>query len=189
MARPRSQDLDARILEAALALMARQGYARMSIEGVAVEAGVSRPTVYLRYETKEELAVAALGALRERNRPSPTGDTRADLIAQLRHFRRGVERPYGMALVGTVLAEEPHNPELLERFREGVVHPRRAELRAVLERARERGELGADADLDAAVSMLIGSFYAARLAGRRPPRAWPATEVDAVLRGLAPRAR
>ena len=189
MARPRSQDLDARILDAALALMARQGYARMSIEGVAAEAGVSRPTVYLRFSSKEELAVAALGAFRERDRPRATGDTGTDLIAQLRHFRRGVERPYGMAMVGTVLAEEPHTPELLERFREGVVRPRREELRAVLELARERGELRADADLDAAVSMLIGSLYAARLAGRRLPRSWPAAEVDAVLRGLAPPAR
>jgi AcrR family transcriptional regulator len=189
MARPRSRDLDARILDATLSLMARQGYARMSIEAVAAEAGVSRPTVYLRYESKEGLAVAALGAFRERDRPRLSGDVRADLVAQLRHFRRGVERPYGMAMVGTVLAEEPHTPELLERFREGVVRPRRNELRGILDGARERGELRSDADLDSAVSMLIGSFYAARIAGRRPAPSWPAAEVDAVLRGLAPAGR
>lgn len=189
MPRPRSQDLDARILDSALALMAEQGYARMSIEAVAAAAGVSRPTVYLRYPSKEELAVAALGVFRERDRPRATGDTRTDLIAQLRHFRRGVERPNGMAMVGTVLAEEPHTPQLLERFRAGVVRPRREELRAVLQDARDRGELRADADLDGAVSMLIGSLYASRLAGRRPPRSWPAAEVDAVLRGLAPAGR
>jgi AcrR family transcriptional regulator len=169
--------------------MAERGYARMSIEAVASEAGVSRPTVYLRYSSKEELAVAALGAFRERDRPRATGETRTDLIAQLRHFRRGVERPYGMAMVGTVLAEEPHTPQLLDCFRAGVVAPRRQELRAVLQGARDRGELRADADLDSAVSMLIGSYYASRLAGRRPPRSWPVGEVDALLRGLAPAGR
>jgi AcrR family transcriptional regulator len=185
MARQRSRDVDARILDSALALMAELGYARMSIEAVAARAGVSRPTVYLRYDDREDLAVAALSTFRERSRPRLSGDTRADLIAQLRHFRRGVERPHGLAMVGTVLAEEAQTPELLARFREGVVKPRRAELWEVLEGARDRGELPAGADLDAAVSMLIGSYYAARLAGRRLPRTWPAAEVDTVLRGLA----
>ena len=185
MARQRSRDVDAQILDSALALMAERGYARLSIEAVAERAGVSRPTVYLRYDDREDLAVAALSAFRERSRPRPSGDARADLIAQLRHFRRGVERPHGLAMVGTVLAEEAQTPELLARFREGVVKPRRAELQEVLEGARDRGELSAGADLDAAVSMLIGSYYAARLAGRRPPRTWPAAEVDTVLRGLA----
>jgi AcrR family transcriptional regulator len=189
MARPRSGEIDSRILDAALAVLSREGYARMSIEAVAAEAGVSRPTVYLRYASKAALAAAAVAAFRERDLPARTGDARADLIAQLRHFRRGIERPYGVAMIGTVLAEEPHTPELIERFRERVVAPRRAELRAVLAAARNRGELRADADLDAAVSMLVGSYYASRLAGRRLPRGWPAAEVDAVLSGLAPAAR
>jgi AcrR family transcriptional regulator len=154
---------------------------------VAAEAGVSRPTVYLRYGSKAELAAAAVGAFRERSLPAGTGVTRADLIAQLRHFRRGIERQHGVAMIGTLLAEEPHTPELLERFREQAIGPRRGELRAVLEEARDRGELDEGADLDAAVSMLVGSYYAAYLAGHTLPRTWPATEVDAVLRGLAPR--
>jgi AcrR family transcriptional regulator len=185
MPRPRSEQIDARILDAALAVLSSRGYARMSIDAVAEAAGVSRPTVYLRYPSKAELAAAAVGAFRERDRPAPSGDTRADLIAQLRHFRRGIERPYGVSMIGTLLAEEPHTPELLEGFRARVVGPRRAELRAVLETARERGDLREDADLDGAVAMLIGSYYASYLAGRRPPRSWPEFEVDALLRGLA----
>jgi AcrR family transcriptional regulator len=187
LSRRRSADVDLRILDAAIALLSRDGYARMSIEAVAAEAGVSRPTVYLRYRNKAELAAAAVGAFRERDLPAATGVTRTDLVAQLRHFRRGIERPHGVAMIGTLLAEEPRTPGLLESFRERAIGPRRAELRAVLERARDRGELDPDADLDAAVSMLVGSYYAAHLAGRKLPRTWPATEVDAVLRGLAPR--
>src|SRR5881394_2608290 len=111
--RPRSEAIDERVLEAALAIMARDGYARMSIDAVAAEAGVARPTVYLRHASKAELATAALAAYRQRERPDDTGDTRADLNARLRHFRRGVERPNGMGMLGTVLAEETHTPELL----------------------------------------------------------------------------
>ena len=107
MARNRDPDIDERIVAAALTVMARDGYARMSFDSVAREAGVTRPTVYLRHPTKAQLATAALATYREHGKPRDSGDTRADLLARLRHFRRGVERPIGMAMLGTVLAEEP----------------------------------------------------------------------------------
>src|SRR5215216_6900338 len=92
--RPRSADVDRRILRAAMRVMAREGYAGMSIEEVAAEAGVSRPTIYLRYPGKAELATAALASYRHVGRPEETDDTHSDLVARLRHFRRGVERPF-----------------------------------------------------------------------------------------------
>lgn len=182
--RPRSPEVDGEILQAAMRVMARGGYARMSVEEVAAEAGVSRPTIYLRYSGKAELATAALAAYRDRGRPGESGDTRADLVARLRHFRRGVERPFGMAMIGSVLAEEQTTPELLTLFRERLVNPRREEVREVLEHARERGELGADGDLESAVNMLIGSYYAQYLAGMSFQEDWPEAAVETVLAGL-----
>jgi hypothetical protein len=102
----------------------------------------------------------------------------------LRQFQAGIERPFGMSMLGTVLAEQNHTPELLERFREHVVRLRRQMLRSVLERAQARGELRADADFDTAVAMLIGSYYAHYLAGRPIPRDWPQTAVELVLRSV-----
>lgn len=186
--RPRSEAIDERVLEAALALMARDGYVRMSIDAVAAEAGVTRPTVYLRYGGKAELATAALAAYRQREQPEDSGDTRADLIARLRHFRQGVERPNGMGMLGTVLAEEAHTPELLELWRGRLVAPRRGELRAILRRARDRGELRADANIEAAVAMLVGSYFARYIEKGRTPRRWPQDEVELVLEALGARA-
>lgn len=183
--RPRSPEVDTEILRAALRIMGRSGYAGMSIEEVAAEAEVSRPTIYLRYAGKAELATAALAFWRTRGRPEETGRTREDLIARLEHFRRGVERPFGMAMIGSVLAEEHNTPELLALFRERIVRPRRKEVREVLEHARERGELKSDADLDAVVNMLVGSYYARHLAGDPVPNDWPGVMVDVVLSGLA----
>ena len=171
-----------------MAEMAERGYARMSIDAIAARAGVSKPTIYLRHAGKAELATAALAAFQQRALPRPTGDTRADLVAILRHLRRGVERPFGMAMIGTVLAEEEHTPELLSLFRQRLVAPRRAALRGVLEAARDSGKLRDDADLDAAVAALVGAYYAQYLAGRPFPRRWPAPVVDVVLGGLCRRA-
>jgi AcrR family transcriptional regulator len=182
--RPRSERADRAILEAALDLLSEDGYARMSMDAVAARAGVTKPTVYLRYKGKADLATAALAAHDPGQPPPEKGELRADLIAHLRHLRRGIERSAGLAMVGNVLAEERQTPELLESFRERVLEPRREELRGVLERARERGEVAAGANLDAALHMLIGAYYAQYLSGEPFGMRWPEAEVDVALVGL-----
>ena len=183
--RPRTADVDQRILDAAYHLMAQQGYVRMSMDAVAAEAGVTKPTIYRRWPAKIELAMAALVAACDPSRPAITGDTRADLIAELEHFRRAISRPHGMALLGTVLAEEHETPELLAAFREYLVAPRRQALRAILDRAAARGELAADANLGLAVNLLVGAYYAQYLADIPFSEQWSAQVVDAVLVGLS----
>jgi AcrR family transcriptional regulator len=182
--RPRSAGVDEAILAAALAELGERGYARMSVDAVAARAGVSKPTVYLRHRTKAALATAAIASMRTQPRPEPTADLRADLVAHLRLLRAGLERPNGMAMFGTVLAEETETPELLALFRERLVAPRRRELRAVLEAARDRGDVRRDANLEVAVSALVGAFFARYLAGDSFGGRFVTTLVDTVLDGL-----
>jgi AcrR family transcriptional regulator len=182
--RPRSEHVDDAILAAALAELGERGYARMTVDAVAARAGVSKPTIYLRHPTKADLATAAIASMRVQPRPAPTTDLRADLIAHLRLLRDGLERPNGMTMLGTVLAEENDTPELLALFRERLVTPRRRELRAVLEAAWERGELRPGANLDVAVSTLVGAFFARYLAGESLGRRFVSTLVDTVLDGV-----
>jgi AcrR family transcriptional regulator len=182
--RPRSAGADEAILGAALAELGERGYARMSVDAVATRAGVSKPTIYLRHPTKADLATAAIASMRARPRPAPTDDVRADLIAHLRLLRAGLERPNGMTMFGTVLAEERETPELLALYRERLVAPRRRELRAVLGAARDRGEIRRDANLDVAVAALVGAFFARYLAGDSLGGRFVAQVVDTVLDGL-----
>jgi AcrR family transcriptional regulator len=175
--RPLSPGYDEAILQATLRLMARDGYARASMDAIAAEAGVTKATIYRRYAGKASLATAALSYLREQRPPQVTDDPRADLVEELRRFRAGIERPHGMAMLGTVLAEEGHLPELLEHFRRDVVLPRRARLRSVLRRARLRPGIG----VEAAVNIVIGQYYAAYLAGGRPSRGWESRAAESVL--------
>lgn len=181
--RPRSPEVNRGVLQAALRVMGRKGYAGMTMDEVALEAGVTRPTIYLRYPGKAELATAALAAHRDLGRPDETGDLRVDLVARLRHFKKGVERPFGMAMIGSVLAEEHNTPELLALFRERLVEPRRREISEVLEHARERGELREAADIEAAVNALVGSYYARYLAGEAFED-WPEKVVETLLMGV-----
>jgi AcrR family transcriptional regulator len=185
--RPRSAGVDEAILAAALAELGERGYARMSVDAVAARAGVSKPTIYLRHPTKADLATAAIASMRVRSRPAPTDDVRADLVAHLRLLRAGLERPNGMAMFGTVLAEERETPELLALFRERLVAPRRRELRAVLDAARARGDLRRDANVEVAVNALVGAFFARYLAGDPLGGRFITTLVDTLLDGLRPR--
>ncbi len=47
----------------------------------------------------------------------PWGELRADLVAELDWFVASVLRPNGLTLIGTVLAEQVEQPELMAAFR------------------------------------------------------------------------
>jgi AcrR family transcriptional regulator len=185
--RPREPDVDQRILDATFRLMAQHGYVRMSMDAIAAEAGVTKPTIYRRWPAKIELAMAALVAYCDASRPVVVGDTRADLTAEMEHFHRAISRPYGMSLLGTVLAEEHETPALLAAFREYLVVPRRRTLRSILDAAQARGELRPGADLALAVNLLVGAYYAQYLVGAPFAGDWSDNVVDALLAGLLPR--
>lgn len=184
--RPRSADKQAAILRSALALLAAKGYTRMTLDQVAAAAGVSKSTIFLRWKTKADLVTAALASVRMTGARTATGQTRADLVAILEDFAATVERVQGMALIGTCLAEEAHTPELLALLRERTVLPRRALLHTVLEQARDRGEIRPDADLELAVSALLGPYYADYMARSAPRPGWAEQAVDLVLASLRP---
>lgn len=152
----------------------------MSIDAVAADAGVSKPTIYRRWSGKADLATAALVLLRAGEGPVKGRNCRSRLISALRRFRASLLRPNGMSLIGTVLAEEAHTPELLRLFRERVAAPRRALIAGILGEARAARELPPGADPVAWENMLIGSFYAAYLAGEPIPADWPDRVVAAV---------
>ncbi len=178
-------DTERRILESALRMLAADGYGRMSLDSVAAEACVSKPTIYRRWASKADLATAAVRSLQLAEPPVHTGSAVGDLIATLENFSRSLLRPNGMSLIGTVLAEEEHTPELLDLFRERLVAPRRAMLRAILERAKDGKELRQDVNLDCVVSALVGAFYARYLAMSKIPQSFPEELVQIIWDGIS----
>jgi AcrR family transcriptional regulator len=175
--------VDERILGAALEQLRATGYRDLSIEQVAAGAGVSKATVYRRYRDKADLASAALAVVSAAKLGPPLpDDTREAMIELLRRFESGVAR-VGLGVLASFLDER--DPKVLELHRERTIKRGLARGRSVLERGRERGEIRADADLDAALNMLYGALFARRLSGDEIPR-WRERVVDTALRGLAP---
>jgi AcrR family transcriptional regulator len=182
LGRPRDPRADGLILESAVRLISREGYSRTSLQAVAAEAGVSTATIHLRWNTKMELVTAALGSV-QLDLPEDTGDTSADLLAQLHWFKRTAQRISTAGLVGACLVEEQNTPELLQLLRERAAQPRLKRLNTILRLARKRGEIDPSADLEAATRLLFGVFYADYIPGRTEEDL-DARAVELVLRSL-----
>jgi AcrR family transcriptional regulator len=180
--RPRDERASHAITDAAFRQLADVGYAKISMESVAKEAGVARATVYRRYRDKADLITAAIAERAAEMPAGPSTDPKGDLRCFLDDFE-GRFAASGMGFLGSLLAAQD-DPRGLELHRERVVAPRVAYARRLLEQAQERGELRPDADLDLAVQMLSGSVFHRRVAGIPPEPGWAARAVDAIWKGM-----
>lgn len=186
--RPRDAVIDEAVLATARQHLAVHGLTGLSIAAVAEEAGTTRPSLYRRWPTKLQLAVAAVADLAEVAPPEPTDDPFEDLVAELAHFRHCITDASSLALAGLMLQEDVE-PEFQREYREHLVKPRRARLRACFERAIIAGELPADADLTVATTMATGSWYAFSVGGVKPPRDWPRRTATLIWRACGGKPR
>jgi AcrR family transcriptional regulator len=152
-----------RILAATFLMLAEGGYGHLSVQAVGLRAGVTRPTIYRRWATKEELAIASIAWAQEGvGEIVPTGDLEADLVALLERMRWTMTAANGLAVVASFLAEAHTTPGLLDAFHRYVIAPRRTAIAAVFERAHPEW----DAAMVTIVSDLVsGAFYARAIAG------------------------
>lgn len=185
--RPRSEPARQAIVAAATDLMLARGVSAVSVDAIAVQAGVSKATIYRWWPTKETLALDALYEQLAEPFPDPpdTGTLRGDLAALLGGWTdRARRRPYGR-VIGALLTEAATDAAFARLYRERFVEPRRAQARTVFSRAMTRGEISADTDVEAAIDLLYGPLYHRLLHGHAALSRDFATYIaDIVTRGL-----
>lgn len=163
--RPRSERARAAILTATLELLERDGFAELSIEGVATAAGASKATIYRWWPNKAALVADAFmsSAIRE-TRFCDTGSIRNDLREQMQRLA-SIFRGSRGRIIRSLIGGGQSDPELLEAFRNRWLLPRRREGYEILAKAIERGQLPADLDMDMFLDTLYGPLYFRMLAG------------------------
>jgi AcrR family transcriptional regulator len=189
--RPRSEGCRQKVLAAADTLFMRDGLARMSVDGVAQLAGVSKATIYRWWPNKSAIVMEALLDSSEAEVYVPVSPfPEEDLIAKVRRtialFRGSRGR-----VISSLIGQAQSDPEIAEAYRQHLLGPRRAVTREAIERAVEAGIYRADIDYDMAMDILFGPLYERLLLGHAPldeafERDYPPAAV-AALRGYAAR--
>jgi AcrR family transcriptional regulator len=157
--RPRSALADRAILDAAAELFAECGFDGLTVEGVAGRAGVGKATIYRRYPSKVDLVIETASCLAVQRTSAPdTGSARGDLRALVANLVTFITTTPGGRMIPALVTETRRNPDLAEAHRRFIAE-RRAAHKAVVRRAIDRGELRADADVDAVVDLLVGPVF------------------------------
>lgn len=153
--RPRSEEADQAILGSTIMLLAEHGVQGLSIEAVAAAAGVGKTTIYRRWQTKEDLVVAALARMRPPPDPPPdTGSLESDLTTLSEAQIARIAGTNLQMVAPRVVAETMGDAEFHARVMEGFINPIRELLGKLVRRAIERGELAPDTDVDQAVDLI-----------------------------------
>jgi AcrR family transcriptional regulator len=182
--RARDASIDDRVLAAAKTHLSRNGFEGMSLAAVAHDAGTTRQALYRRWPTKADLAAAVVATIEDpAERVATDLDPFAALVAELSDFARGVSMPGRLSLVGAML-QDTADPGVVARYRARVIAPRRRRIAAILREAQRLRLINSDADLEVAVTLFTGSWYARALAGDEPPSDWPLRAASLVWRAV-----
>ncbi|GGO70524.1 TetR/AcrR family transcriptional regulator [Nocardioides deserti] len=157
--RPRVDgDREREILAATLEVLGDVGYDRLTMDAVATRARASKATLYRRWTSKARLVVDALHSTKTPSEVPDTGSLRGDLEQLFCGASPGdgLMDPAQVALLGSVVTAIARDADFATAWREEVVSAKRAVSHLVWERARERGEVAPDADLDLLETALPG---------------------------------
>lgn len=109
-------DREKRILDAALKVFAEMGYSGTTMDAVAAEAGLTKPTLYSYFPSKESLFQAMMLGKRDRmldvfEHPSPEGMVQ-DLYTFAWDYADTVMRPDLLSLARLIIGEVQRFPEI-----------------------------------------------------------------------------
>ena len=160
----RKQERPGELLQAALQLFVEKGFAATRVEEVALRAGVSKGTLFLYYDSKEDLFKAVIQA--HLSEHFSAWDQEYELFEGstpdlLRYGIQSWWERIGSTLAGgltkLVLSESRNFPEVAAYYREQVMRPGQALMQRILQRGIDRGEFQA-LDVQAASLSLISAM-------------------------------
>lgn len=160
--RPRSESAEshAAIMEAVFELLKKTSVRDLTIESVAKQAGVGKPTIYKWWPTKSELVLAMF---RERivvAIPEPVVNETAEAAMRkaVVSLIRALQGHLGK-IIAEIIAEGQSEPVILRKWFDEFIRGRRAANASDIERGKASGELRADVDPEILIDSLFGALY------------------------------
>ena len=183
--RPRSHDVDAAILDAAVQLLAAKGPDGVSINAVARRSGVARASIYLRYPSRQVMLAAALRAAIGREPYRLTGEIEADLRQGAQQAQAIFATPSFRAILPEVVRGLLQQAGEAEGITSDMVAPNRRPIAEAYLRTAAAAGLRTDVDPDLPFKMILGAVLMSLLADGVPPTPGEAAQIaDLVINGL-----
>lgn len=191
--RPRSEQAKQAILNSAYQLLTSNGLSGVTIEAVASQAGVGKPTIYRYWKNANELAMAAIMA---KSKPAGGQATDADPIAALTHQLRSVidllARPPGRQ-IAILMAAADTETELSKAFRNQIILRSRRLAGELLSQAIERNIINVripaaqrSERIETMLDMIYGPVFFRLLSGHAPLKPGLADDiVETLLAGIS----
>jgi AcrR family transcriptional regulator len=157
--RPRNPETQSGILRAAEQILVEEGYRALTIEGLAARAGVGKTTIYRRWKSVAELVSDLLDAA---NSAWPMPQEKSDNVTEdLRTlYRNWIAGMSGAGrIIPILIAEGVQNSELASLLHQRFILPRRRLAIAMIDRAKDRGEVLKSADSQSAIDMFMGRMW------------------------------
>lgn len=180
----RSAQVRSAVLAATLELLAESGPAGLSIADIAARAGVHETSIYRRWGSRDRLVLDAMVARSaELLRVPDTGSIRGDLVTLGRQLVEYASSRLGEALIRTMASCTDDDDTA--RVRRQFWNARFDECRALVERAKNRGELPASADNRLLLEVFISPVHFRLLLSREPvDTAFLETLADVTVQGI-----
>lgn len=190
------------LLDAALDLFVEKGFAATRAEEVAARAGVSKGTLFLYFQSKEELFKAVVrenisGRFTEWRAELETFEgTTSELLAYCMNSwweRVGLTRASGLTKL--MMSEAKNFPDIAAFYQQEVIMPGHGLIRSILQRGVDRGEFR-PMDLDYAVYVVIAPMIFLILSRHSggvclsreidlDPQKYIAFQVETILNGIS----
>jgi AcrR family transcriptional regulator len=186
--RPRGAPIVDAVLSATLHALACDGLAALSVDSIAVAAGVNKTSVYRRWPTRDLLVVAALERVLENATAQmpDTGSLESDLVTLLQPVCGLLESPLGSALLHAATIHSNASP--IQKIARKQLRRGAPSARKMFTRAIERGEATAACDPRALLGMLVGAILHRVLLEREAAsERWLRGILSQALRGVTPR--
>jgi len=160
--RRRSQEAEQAILDHAMLILLQHGLQGFTLDRVAAAASVSKATIYRRWRSREEVVLAALGAIPE-IRVEIKGDAVESLTGFIQQFVNLVKNAPGqleaqtrmVTMLPSLVAQCADNPALMEALHR-YIERRKAPIREILDHAIASGEILAPQNVDLLIDAIMG---------------------------------
>ena len=172
------------IMDAVYALLQEKPVRDLTMESVAKQARVGKPTLYKWWPTKATLVLAMLCERMAPKLEKPTAlSAEESLRFRVRSLIDAFNGPFGKIVAG-LIAEGQSEPSVLKEFFDRWVSPRRNATIADLQRGKDAGELGSDTGPDLLNDAIFGAIYYRMLLRSGPlTRRFGEELVEQVMRG------